>query len=120
MAAMYLEGDALDLFAWINSERTLLHWEELKKALQENYSPTEPDKHLCNIRQNYSIHEYCQEFAKTAARVHNWPENCLLGMFLSGLKEELKAGVRIHKTRTIYKAMSLPLEFKANSSRERL
>lgn len=24
IATMYLEGDALDLFAWINSERTLL------------------------------------------------------------------------------------------------
>ncbi|KAG5571766.1 hypothetical protein H5410_061532 [Solanum commersonii] len=29
MASIYLEGDALDLFAWINSERTIYYWDEL-------------------------------------------------------------------------------------------
>ncbi|KAI6672770.1 hypothetical protein NL676_000676 [Syzygium grande] len=82
---MYLEDDALDLFAWINKERTLVYWEELVKALQENYELVEfhnPDEHLCGIR-----------------------------VFLNGLKEELRAGVCIHKPRTVYKAMSLALEF---------
>lgn len=112
---MYLEGDALDLFAWINSERTLLYWEELVKALQENYGPAEfqnPDEHLCSIRQLRTVQEYRQEFAKRSARVKNWPEHCLLGVFLNGLKEELKAHVRIHKPRSVHKAMSLALEFK--------
>lgn len=52
-AAMYLEVDALDLSAWINSEHILLYWEELKKALQENNSPAKfqnPDEHLGNVR----------------------------------------------------------------------
>jgi len=67
VAAMYLEGDALDLFAWINSERTLLNWEDLVKALQENYGPAEfknPDEHLCCIRQMGTIQKYRREFAK--------------------------------------------------------
>lgn len=116
VAAMYLEGDALDLFAWINSERTLLYWEELVKALQENYGPAEfqnPDEHLCTIKQTGTVQDYRQEFAKRAARVHNWPEHCLLGVFLSGLKEDLKADVRIHKPRSVYKAMSLALQYEA-------
>ena len=121
IAAMYLEGDALDLFAWINSERTLLYWEELVKALQENYGPAEfqnPDEHLCSIKQVGSVQEYRQEFAKRAARVKNWPEHCLLGVFINGLKEELKSDVRIHKPRSVYKALSLALEYetKAQSS----
>lgn len=122
VAAIYLEGDALDLFAWINSEQTLLYWEELKKALQENYGPAEfqnPDEHLCNIRRTGTVHEYRQEFAKRAACVKNWPEHCLLGVFLSGLKEELKTDVRIHKPRTVYQAMSLALEFEAKTSTTR-
>lgn len=92
--------------------------EELKKALQENYGPAEfqnLDEQLCNIRQSGSIHEYRQEFAERAARAHNWPEHCLLGVFLSGLKDELKADVRIHKPRTVFKAMSLALEFEAKT-----
>lgn len=54
ISAMYLEGDALDLFAWINSECTLLYWKEFGEAFQENYSPIEfqnRDEHLCSIHQ---------------------------------------------------------------------
>ncbi|KAH0706344.1 hypothetical protein KY285_010847 [Solanum tuberosum] len=109
IAMMYLEGDALDLFSWINRERTLLYWEELVKALQENYGAAEfqnPNEHLCNIQQTCSVHEYHQEFAKRSSRVTNWPDHYLLGLFLNGLKEELKSVVRIHKPRTVYRAMS--------------
>lgn len=53
IAAMYLEGDALNLFAWINTERTLLYLEELTKVLQEHYGLAEfqnPDEHLYGIK----------------------------------------------------------------------
>ncbi|GKF56475.1 hypothetical protein Tco_0166815, partial [Tanacetum coccineum] len=53
IASMYLEGDALELFTWINAEHNHLYWEELVKILHENYGPTEfqnPDEHLCNIK----------------------------------------------------------------------
>ncbi|KAF7841564.1 retrotransposon gag domain, Retroviral aspartyl protease [Senna tora] len=90
IAAMYLEGDALDLFAWINTEHTILYWEELQLG---------------------SVQEYRQEFAKHATKVKNWPKHCLLQLFLRGLKPELKADVRVHKPRSVYKAMSLALEF---------
>ncbi|GKA67605.1 hypothetical protein Tco_0767522 [Tanacetum coccineum] len=51
VAAMYLDGDALDLFSRINNDRTLLYWEDLVNVLQEHYGPTKfqnPDekKHL--------------------------------------------------------------------------
>ncbi|KAG5591819.1 hypothetical protein H5410_042333 [Solanum commersonii] len=69
---MYLEGDALDLFSWINRERTLLYWEELGNKLARSL----PFRGVLN-----------------------------------GLKEEIKSDVRIHKPRTVYRAMSLALEF---------
>ncbi|GJX09954.1 retrovirus-related pol polyprotein from transposon TNT 1-94 [Tanacetum coccineum] len=53
IASMYLEGDPLELFTWINAEHNHLYWEELVKILHENYGPTEfqnPDEHLCNIK----------------------------------------------------------------------
>lgn len=84
------------------------------KALNENYGPTEfqnPDEFLGWIRQTGSVLEYRQDFAKRAVRVKNWPEHCLLGVFLNGLKDDLKANVRVHKPRSVYKAMSLALEF---------
>ncbi|GJY79478.1 retrotransposon gag domain, retroviral aspartyl protease [Tanacetum coccineum] len=95
IASMYLEGDALDLFACISAEHNHLYWEELVKILHENYGPAEfqnPDEHLCNIKQTGTVQEYRQEFAKRVARVHDWRDHCLLGVFISGLKEESVLG----------------------------
>ncbi|GJY09708.1 retrotransposon gag domain, retroviral aspartyl protease [Tanacetum coccineum] len=47
------------------------------------------------------------------------PEHCLLGVLLNGLKEELKADVRIQKPRTVYKAVSIALEFESKISHTR-
>ncbi|KAH0781573.1 hypothetical protein KY290_001171 [Solanum tuberosum] len=88
--------------------------DELMKVMQENYGPAEfqnPDEHLCSIQQTGSVFEYRQELAKRAACVQTWPEHCLLGVFLSGLREDLRVDVRIHKPRSVYKAMSLALEY---------
>ena len=51
---------------------------------------------ICVVsQQTGSVFEYRQEFAKRAARVQTWPKHCLLGVFLSGLKEDLHVDVRI-------------------------
>ncbi|KAF7825223.1 retrotransposon-related protein [Senna tora] len=84
VATLYLEGNALDLFAWINSKITILYWEELVRALQEQYGPTEfqnPDEHLCAIKLTVTMQEYRQEFAK------------------------------IHKPHNVYKAVNIALEY---------
>ncbi|MFS7984905.1 putative retrotransposon gag domain, aspartic peptidase domain superfamily [Helianthus anomalus] len=122
VASMHLEGDALDLYSWLSADQEIEYWEDLVRALQKNFGPAEfqnPDEHLCSIRQTGTVQEYRQEFAKRSSRVTNWPEHCLLGVFLNGLKEELRADVRIHKPRTVYKAMSIAHEFesKADSNR---
>ncbi|PHT44975.1 hypothetical protein CQW23_14133 [Capsicum baccatum] len=66
------------------------------------------DEHLCGIQQTRSVFEYRQKFAKWAG-VQNWPEHCLIGVFLGGLKD--RVDIRIHKPRSVYKAMSLVLEY---------
>ncbi|GAA0140181.1 hypothetical protein LIER_01580 [Lithospermum erythrorhizon] len=116
VAAMHLEGDALDLYAWINGEDEILLWEELVKVFQENYGPLEfrnPDEFLCALKHTGPKTEYRQEFARRVGRVGDWPDYCLLRVFLIGLKDELKIEVCIHKPRTVFKATSLALEFEA-------
>nr|GEU46448.1 retrotransposon Gag domain, retroviral aspartyl protease [Tanacetum cinerariifolium] len=90
--------------------------EELVQAFTKNFGQAEfqnPDEFLCSIKQTGSIQEYRQEFAKRSSRVSNWRDHCLLGVFLNGLKDELKSYARIHKPRTVYSAMSLALEFES-------
>ncbi|GJU73742.1 retrotransposon gag domain, retroviral aspartyl protease [Tanacetum coccineum] len=109
IASMHLEGDALDLYSWL-SDGQVIFWEELVQAFTKNFGPAEfqnPDEFLCSIKQTGSVQEYRQEFAKRSSRVSNWPDHCLLGVFLNGLKDELKSDVRIHKPHTVYSAMSL-------------
>ncbi|KAD7117361.1 hypothetical protein E3N88_04629 [Mikania micrantha] len=116
IVAMHLEEDALDLYSWLSSEQAIEYREELTQAFQKHYVPPEfqnPDEFLISVRQTRTVQEYRQEFAKRTARVSNWPNHCLLGMFIHGLKEELKSNVRIHKPRSVYKAMSLALEFES-------
>ncbi|VFQ68798.1 unnamed protein product [Cuscuta campestris] len=114
VASMYLEGDALGLFSWMSTERTLFYWEDLVKAFQEHNGPPEyqnPNEYLCSIKQSGTVTEYRLEFARRASRVERWPEHCLLGVFINGLKEELRPDVRLHKPQTVYRAASLALEF---------
>lgn len=71
---MYPEGDALDLFFWLNNERAIIYREELVRVLQEHYGPVEfqnPDEFLCNIKQTGTVQEYRQEFAHHSARMVN-------------------------------------------------
>ncbi|GAA0156935.1 hypothetical protein LIER_14309 [Lithospermum erythrorhizon] len=39
VTARHIEGDTLDLYAWINGEDEILLWEDLIKAFQGNYGP---------------------------------------------------------------------------------
>ncbi|KAK1441653.1 hypothetical protein QVD17_07716 [Tagetes erecta] len=122
VASMHLEGDALDLYSWLSNDQPITFWEELTQAFTKSFGPAEfqnPDEFLCSIKQTGSVQEYRQEFAKRSSRVSNWPDHCLLGVFLNGLKDELKSDVRIHKPRTVYNAMSLALEFESKLSSHR-
>ncbi|KAL8143387.1 hypothetical protein V2J09_016419 [Rumex salicifolius] len=116
VAAMHLDGDALDLYAWVNGEGHILGWDDLVRVFQEHYGPPDfqnPDEFLCSVRQTGTIAEYRLEFARRAARVVDWSENALLGVFIAGMREELKSEVRIHKPRSVYKAASLALEYES-------
>ncbi|XP_028802776.1 uncharacterized protein LOC114757959 [Neltuma alba] len=116
VAAMNLEGDALDVFTWVSSGRSINYWDDLIQIFQEHFGPAEfqnPDVYLCSIKQLGSVQEYRQEFVRRSSRVHGWPKHCLLGVFINGLKEELQSDVKIQKPRTVYKAASLALEFEA-------
>ncbi|VFR02874.1 unnamed protein product [Cuscuta campestris] len=119
IAAMHPEGDALDLFSWISAERTLLYWEEFIKIIEEHYEPPEylnPDEHFVLIKQTGSVQDYRQEWARRVARVQNWPDHCLLGVFIAGLREDLRSEVKIHKPKSVFRASSLALEFEKRNA----
>ncbi|KAH0737643.1 hypothetical protein KY290_036348 [Solanum tuberosum] len=79
ITAMYPEVDTLDLFSWINRERTLLYWKEIVKASQENYGPAEFQnlgEHLCSIQEQAEVatlkaQNGCTQEGETTHRTRN-------------------------------------------------
>ncbi|GKE47764.1 hypothetical protein Tco_1479022, partial [Tanacetum coccineum] len=41
VAAMHLEGDALDPYSWMSAEYDIIYWEELINVLQKHFGPPE-------------------------------------------------------------------------------
>ncbi|GKD20019.1 retrotransposon gag domain, retroviral aspartyl protease [Tanacetum coccineum] len=117
IASMHLEGDALDLYSWL-SDGQVIFWKGIRsnaftKKLWQWRTFRKRTEFFDCIKQTSSVQEYRQEFAKRSSRVSNWHDHYLLGVFLNGLKDELKSDVRIHKPHTVYSAMSLALEFES-------
>ncbi|KAF3625067.1 hypothetical protein FXO37_31070 [Capsicum annuum] len=81
------------------------------------YFPSSEGKELKAI-QTGSVFGYRQDFAKRATHVQHWLEHYVLGVFVSGLKEDL-VDVKIHKPRSVYKAMSLSLEYEGKHGSNR-
>nr|GEW36497.1 retrotransposon Gag domain, retroviral aspartyl protease [Tanacetum cinerariifolium] len=112
IASMYLEGDAFDLFAWINAEHNHLYWKKLLKILHENYGPTKfqnPDEHLCNIKKqgpykntDKNLQKELHEFT-TGQIIVSWV------FFLVVSRKKLKVDVRIHKPRNVFKWLNSQL-----------
>lgn len=66
------------------------------QIFQESYGPPEfqnPKEFLCSIKQSSTVTAYGLKFARRAARITKWPESAPLGVFLVGLKDELKSEV---------------------------
>nr|GEV27092.1 retrotransposon Gag domain, retroviral aspartyl protease [Tanacetum cinerariifolium] len=94
VASMHLEGDALEQYAWLSIDESITFWEELVQASTTHFGPAEfqnHDEYLCSIKQTDSVQEYKKEFARRSSWVSNWPDHCLLVVFINGLKEELKS-----------------------------
>lgn len=94
VALMHLEGDALDLYSWLSTDQTMEYWEDLVRALQRNFGPTEfqnPDEHLCSIKQRGMVQEYRREFAKRTSRVLNVLHECPIGLDIASWECSLMA-----------------------------
>lgn len=94
---MHLEGDVLDLYAWVTCEHEIILWDDLVRVFQESYRLPDfqnPVEYLCYMKQVGTMAKYCIELARRAARVTNRPKNAFCGAFTVGLKDELKSDVR--------------------------
>ncbi|KAL2894117.1 Retrotransposon-derived protein PEG10 [Bienertia sinuspersici] len=112
-AVVALEGDALLWFQWENKRRPICRWEEMKcmilRLFRSMSSGTLYEQWLAN-RQGGSVFEYRRRFIELMAPLEGVPEEIAMGQFVNGLKDDIKAEVRVLGPKTLDQAMDLAMK----------
>ncbi|XP_073121107.1 uncharacterized protein [Henckelia pumila] len=111
IAYICLEGMAVHWFRWIRTKIPDMDWERFAEELNKRYSgrkAVNPFELLASLRQGQgSVEEYITRYEVLMARIGDLPENQAMGYFVSGLREQIRAHIRIHEPKTIIRAMDL-------------
>ncbi|XP_022637052.1 uncharacterized protein LOC111241703 [Vigna radiata var. radiata] len=95
-----LEGRALNWFQWWETCNPNPTWEAFKVAVVRRFQPTmlqNPFELLIGLRQSGLVEEYIEQFEQYAGFLKGIPQDYLVGIFLNGLKEEIKAEVKLYE-----------------------
>ena len=105
-----LEGQALLWFQWEHRRRPIERWEQVKTLLRRQFrsqsAGTLQEQWLAH-RQGGTVMDYRLRFIELLAPLENVSEELSLGQFLNGLREDIRAEVRILGPLTVDHAMEL-------------
>ena len=110
LASFHLLDDALQWYQWFEKTRTNVSWEKFTHALGVHFGPSDyEDFHeaLAKLCQTNTMQEYQANFERLVARVQDWPEKALMGSYIGGLREEIRAEVKLFRPTTLVHATSL-------------
>lgn len=109
-SAVAMDGDALRWYQWENKRRPIRHWYDLKMFILRQFRSVHGGslyEQWLSTTQTTSVDEYRRKFIETAAPLEQLSENILLGHFINGLKEEIKAEVRLLHPVNLEQAMEI-------------
>nr|GEW78350.1 ankyrin repeat-containing protein [Tanacetum cinerariifolium] len=111
-AVLSLEGPALSWFRWINNREPFRNWEELKRRPLHRFQSLQDGnlhEQFFSISQQGTARDYVTLFERMAAQLPGLSEEVLGGVFINGLKPELRTLVRTHQPANLSRAMDLTL-----------
>ncbi|XP_076897827.1 uncharacterized protein LOC143551249 [Bidens hawaiensis] len=94
LAALHLDGIALQWHKWYTKSRGPLTWAEFTSALLQRFGPTDfedPSEAFSRLKQITTVAAYQEAFERISQRVDVF----LLGCFIGGLKDEIRLEVKI-------------------------
>lgn len=110
LEAVALERDALRWFQSENKRHLIRMWEDLKGLRQfKQFNGGSLYEQWLATTQTTTVSDYRRKFIETAAPVDRVPENILLGQFLNGLIEEVKAEVHLLNPISLEQAMEFAM-----------
>lgn len=112
-AVVGFEGDALVWYQWEHRRRPIRKWEDMRSLILHQFRPLHSGT-LCEqwlaVKQTGTVAEFRRKFIELAAPLEHIPETMMLAHFVNGLKDEIKAEVRMLGLYTLEQAMELALK----------
>nr|GEX58012.1 hypothetical protein [Tanacetum cinerariifolium] len=109
---MCLEGPALSWSRWSATKEPFRTWEELKSRMLSRFQSSQAGslhEQFFSISQNGTARDYVTVFEKMAAQLPGLQEKVQEGIFIKGLKPDLRVAVRTQKLTGVRQAMELAL-----------
>ena len=122
LASFHLQDDALEWYQWFEQSQPNVQWEEFTQALCIRFGPSDYedfDEALAKLQQTGTVREYQTQFERLAARVRQWPQRALVGSYVGGLKEEIRAEVKLFRPTILLHAASLARLLEEKLSKQR-
>lgn len=110
LASLHLEDKAMNWFRWYEKSHVLRTWQEFTRVLLLRFGSNayeDPVGQLTKLKQWSTMKAYQEKFEELANKTTGLSEDFFVSCFVSGLKEEVLAGVKMFAPRTIAQAMGL-------------
>ncbi|CAL5378579.1 unnamed protein product [Camellia sinensis] len=110
LATLHLEDKALQWYQWFEKCHRLINWDLFKQGIISRFGPNSYEDamgDLTKLKQTTTVKEYQEQFEILANRTCELPEVFFISCFISGLREDIKAGVLMFRPTTIVQAIGL-------------
>ncbi|KAK9287680.1 hypothetical protein L1049_016118 [Liquidambar formosana] len=110
IAAIHLEDKGLKWFQWFEKTNHRINWRDFSTALKNRFDPNVYEDavgELTKLNQESNVQIYQEKFEELANRTSGLPEEFFVSCFISGLKEEIKAGVQMFKPTNMVETIGL-------------
>ncbi|CAH9138661.1 unnamed protein product, partial [Cuscuta epithymum] len=103
-----MEDKALNWFHVWESQTEVTDWETLKKSVIRRFQPEliqNPYDPMLSLKQIGSVQEYREEFEMVISHQKNMDRELLRGIFIKGLKKEIKAELKLYVSKSLSEIM---------------
>ena len=109
-AKVAMEGQALTWYHWWEASTAIYPWPRFREAVVKRFQPEvawDPYSALLALKQEGTVREYRDKFEALSRPLRIEERKYLHSLFLNGLKEEVRAEVRIHRYNTLDEMIDL-------------
>ncbi|KAG8381785.1 hypothetical protein BUALT_Bualt05G0008900 [Buddleja alternifolia] len=112
LSMVAMEGIALNWFRWFKRKRPRFSWQELTHALIARFDDRcdgNAYERLASTRHTETVEKYIDSFTQLANQLPALTEETLLGLFMHGLREDVRVQVRVLDPVDLDAAMKMAL-----------